>query len=420
MFAGWFDHGKAAVLEQEREEMTGPKHYVSSYGFSRLTVQELVDIMAILGLKPKAGKNEKWECSMKLDTFMNAIEQGTMTINKVSSGSSSSTDNPGSEQMTLEKLYQHQAQQFEQVMKAIKETKQLAKVKTYIYSDDDDDQNEDKQSDDDDDSSDDQSEDNDDDQNEDKQSKGDDDDNSSDDHNEGNDDQNKDKQSKGNDDQNEDKGNHEYEISFDCTPKLSKQQPGVSVKVNEQDSVSDVKEKIVKAIHEKFGDKPRKEPITASSFNIVANGKKLEGYRRFMELGATTTQSMSHVCVLSGLAGGMGKRARLVVDDSDMTAKAGDNEHVHECFGIKIQGFKHFVIGLSDDRLEEFVKIVKTYASVPDKIPEHAVGLIEPFAVLEAWILKTTLNKTTNQQSQLNSIVDPSSTIELTPAQLYS
>ena len=87
MFAGWFDHGKAAVLEQEREESGMAPH---DFGFQRMTVQELVDLMVILKLNPKPGKNDKAECVMKVEAFFKAIQQGKVTFSK--SGSSSSND----------------------------------------------------------------------------------------------------------------------------------------------------------------------------------------------------------------------------------------------------------------------------------------------------------------------------------------
>ena len=54
MFAGWFDHGKAAVLEQDREETGMSPGSMGSIGWDKLNSEECCTLLSLLGQNPTA------------------------------------------------------------------------------------------------------------------------------------------------------------------------------------------------------------------------------------------------------------------------------------------------------------------------------------------------------------------------------
>jgi hypothetical protein len=142
MFAGWFDHGKAAVLEQDREETGMSPFTANKWGLDKLTANELFKLLERFGCKPIEGMKKEGYL-MALNGFVNGYKQ---TSTAASSGSASSNDGTDT---ILQALYEVRSD----IMTAINELQPQKPtiIKHYHVasngndSDDDDDDNDDDQ-----------------------------------------------------------------------------------------------------------------------------------------------------------------------------------------------------------------------------------------------------------------------------------
>ena len=121
----------------------------------------------------------------------------------------------------------------------------------------------------------------------------------------------------------------------------------------------------------------------ADGFRLCYCGKETNDIRRVAEY--LMVQDPKPFIAVVKLRGGMGKRARASsVGQGDLQSKPGDNEAIKEAFSYKVGGFKQWVMKLDDDRLNDFAKIAKAYASTPEKIAQNAALLVEPIIAVEA------------------------------------
>jgi hypothetical protein len=128
MFAGWFDHGKAAVLEQDREETGMSPFTANKWGLDKLTANELFKLLERFGCKPIEGMKKEGYL-MALNGFVNGYKQ---TSTAASSGSASSNDGTDT---ILQALYEVRSE----IMTAINEGCSQTIIKHYHYGDSDND-----------------------------------------------------------------------------------------------------------------------------------------------------------------------------------------------------------------------------------------------------------------------------------------
>ena len=125
----------------------------------------------------------------------------------------------------------------------------------------------------------------------------------------------------------------------------------------------------------------------ADGFRLCYCGKEVEDIRRVAEY--LMVQDPKPFIAVVKLRGGMGKRAKMTVDDSAFVAKDSDHEAIKECLAFKVPGtFKKWVLSLDDGGLASLGALAKSYGSAPEKIAEYAASLVEPLIVAEAWNLK--------------------------------
>jgi hypothetical protein len=115
MFAGWFDHGKAAVLEQEREESG-----MSAGCFNKLNEHEVIQLLKCLGKSSAslAGLKKAAMVGMLEGIFTKLKSKELVIVESSSdSGASSSNDDKGKDtEKILQALYDVRAD----ILKAIK------------------------------------------------------------------------------------------------------------------------------------------------------------------------------------------------------------------------------------------------------------------------------------------------------------
>ena len=141
MFAGWFDHGKAAVLEQDREESG-----MSAGCFNKLNEHEVIQLLKCLGKSSAslAGLKKAAMVSM-LDGIFEKLKAKELVIveSGMASASSSNDGNSKDTEKILQALYDVRAD----IMEKINEGGNQTIIKHYHYGNDsnegsDDDNNE--------------------------------------------------------------------------------------------------------------------------------------------------------------------------------------------------------------------------------------------------------------------------------------
>ena len=372
MFAGCFDHGKAAVLEQEREEMRGAG---SDFGFQKLSFAEIVEILGIFNITAKAG-DSKQTCIDKLDGMLQKIKKGKFNVVKASemsaSTATSSNDPNGSTASILTAIHESKAE----ILAAI--GKKKIQINHYDYGHDSSS----------DDSSDDDDDNDDDDKNEDKQSKGkkgNDDDQNEDKQSEGgnDDDKNEDKQSEGgnDDDKNEDKQSQDKGDYVKTVTINTKRRAKDSIHENPEPfdisfdlrtaTIADVKAtlKATIGIHGK------------TKIELVCNGKQADNN---MRMAAYPWKDGLWFMVSGKALDGGGKRARLAqVSEVDMKPKVGDSEALEACFAFTMADIKKFAMDMDLNTLNKFRDMVAQSKANPDRISTNALPFIPEAVTLE-------------------------------------